>query len=72
MPIAIASRSWSSAAAGPSVRTVDGAAVGLDDPDGLLDRALLVRADGEAEEPRVDVAARRRSGRSGRRSRARA
>ena len=30
-------------------------AVRLDEPDGLLDRALLVRADGEAEVARVDV-----------------
>ena len=39
---------------GPRVRTADRAALRLDDPDGLLDRALLVRADREAEEPGVD------------------
>ena len=57
---------------GPSVRTADRAALRLDDPDGLLDRALLVRADREAEEPRVDVAAVGGQRRSGRRSPARA
>ena len=57
IPIAIASRSCSSASAGPSVRTAVAAALRLDDPDGLLDRALLVRADREAEVAGVDVLA---------------
>ena len=54
MPIAIASRSWSSASVGPERQDGRLAAVLLDDPDGLLDRALLVRADDEAEVARVD------------------
>ena len=55
-PIAIASRSCSSASAGPSVSTVTDAAAGLDDPHGLLDAALLVRADREAEVAGLDRA----------------
>ena len=62
IPMAIASRSWSAASAGPRVMTTDVAAVRLDEPDGLLDRALLVRADDEAEESRCRCRGRRRSG----------
>ena len=55
MPRASASRSCSSAAAGPSVRTAVEPPRGLDDPDRLLDGALLVRAHREAEVPPVDL-----------------
>ena len=50
MPIATASRSCSAAAGGPSVSTVVVAAVRGREPDRLLDRALLVRADRVPEE----------------------
>ena len=57
MPIAIASRSCSSASGGPEREHDRLAAVRLDEPDRLLDAALLVRADGEAEVARVDARA---------------
>ena len=53
-PIARQSRTCSSASGGPSVSTVDLAAVLLDEPHRLLDAALLVRADREAEVARLD------------------
>ena len=55
MPMAIASRSWSSRPRRAEGHDDGVAAVGLDEPDRLLDRALLVRADDEAEELGVDV-----------------
>ena len=39
---------------GPSVSTTDSPPVRLDEPHGLLDAALLVRADREPEVPRLD------------------